>query len=267
MPDQSKSARRSDVFTPCLYFVGSSWYCVLQTRASKRKTLVLDLDETLVHSSLEACDAPHFTFPVIFGGRSHEARATPRQLALACSCAAVMPLASVSGPANVDPPYFHIERAIFAVRQAGCGVAEAAAAGVQVGVRRRPDLAVFLERVSQLFEVVVFTASQKVTAPHVSANRMLQPHFGRHCSSLGSEYTPLFVSGSPCCCGILHAMHGFTATVSQPADLCGAAVERAGPGAAPHPAPHLPGQLRLCGGQLSEGPLHAGPGSGRHCHN
>ena len=36
----------------------------LQTRASKRKTLVLDLDETLVHSSLDGTGQPHFTFPV-----------------------------------------------------------------------------------------------------------------------------------------------------------------------------------------------------------
>lgn len=36
----------------------------LQTRASKRKTLVLDLDETLVHSSLDGTGEPHFTFPV-----------------------------------------------------------------------------------------------------------------------------------------------------------------------------------------------------------
>lgn len=41
----------------------------LQTRASKRKTLVLDLDETLVHSSLDGTGQPHFTFPV--GGLPH----------------------------------------------------------------------------------------------------------------------------------------------------------------------------------------------------
>lgn len=77
--------------------------CCLQTRASKRKTLVLDLDETLVHSSLDVAVDPHFTFPVVFGGREHH-----------------------------------------------------------VSVRRRPHLAPFLERVAELFEVVVFTASQKV---------------------------------------------------------------------------------------------------------
>lgn len=64
---------------------------------------MLDLDETLVHSSLDTASDPHFTFPVVFGGRSHS-----------------------------------------------------------VSVRRRPHLAGFLERVASLFEVVVFTASQKV---------------------------------------------------------------------------------------------------------
>jgi hypothetical protein len=44
--------------------------CTPQTRASKRKTLVLDLDETLVHSSLDGTGQPHFTFPV-GGGLRH----------------------------------------------------------------------------------------------------------------------------------------------------------------------------------------------------
>lgn len=76
-----------------------------QTRRSRQKTLVLDLDETLVHSSLEAAEAPDFTFPVTFNGAEHT-----------------------------------------------------------VHVRQRPGLLPFLERATQLFEVVVFTASQKVYA-------------------------------------------------------------------------------------------------------
>lgn len=77
-----------------------------KTRASKRKTLVLDLDETLVHSSLDTNHTrPEFTFLVAFGGRTH-----------------------------------------------------------QVGVQRRPYLDHFLECVSKMFEVVIFTASQKVYA-------------------------------------------------------------------------------------------------------
>jgi hypothetical protein len=77
-----------------------------QTRACKQqKTLVLDLDETLVHSTLEAAGAAHadFSFPVTFGGNEH-----------------------------------------------------------MVHVRTRPHMHAFLERCAQLFEVVVFTASQKV---------------------------------------------------------------------------------------------------------
>lgn len=66
---------------------------------------VLDLDETLVHSSLEATVAPDFCFDVSFNNRKHS-----------------------------------------------------------VHVRRRPFLAPFLERCADLFEVVIFTASQKLYA-------------------------------------------------------------------------------------------------------
>ncbi len=66
---------------------------------------VLDLDETLVHSTLDGCDEPDFSFPVAFNGREH-----------------------------------------------------------RVHVRRRPHLQHFLQRCAELFEVVVFTASQKVYA-------------------------------------------------------------------------------------------------------
>ena len=66
---------------------------------------VLDLDETLVHSTLDTCDSPDFTFSVVFNGRRHI-----------------------------------------------------------VNVKRRPHLAAFLEAAAALFEVVVFTASQKIYA-------------------------------------------------------------------------------------------------------
>ncbi|KAK9812454.1 hypothetical protein WJX73_000916 [Symbiochloris irregularis] len=78
-----------------------------QTRQCKRKTLVLDLDETLVHSSLqeETDTGADFSFPVAFNGREH-----------------------------------------------------------MVQVRKRPHLHQFLEKCAELFEVVVFTASQKIYA-------------------------------------------------------------------------------------------------------
>ncbi|KMZ76215.1 CTD small phosphatase-like protein [Zostera marina] len=74
-----------------------------QTRSCPSTTLVLDLDETLVHSSLEYCEGVDFTFPVSFNQKEHV-----------------------------------------------------------VYVRRRPFLKDFLERVSNLFEVVIFTASQRI---------------------------------------------------------------------------------------------------------
>jgi CTD small phosphatase-like protein 2 len=66
---------------------------------------VLDLDETLVHSTLDSEEMPDFTFPVNFNNREHV-----------------------------------------------------------VSVKQRPHLRTFLERVATLFEVVVFTASQKIYA-------------------------------------------------------------------------------------------------------
>lgn len=76
-----------------------------QTRLCKQKTLVLDLDETLVHSTLDAaCGVgADFTFPVMFNGAEH-----------------------------------------------------------MVHVRQRPHMRAFLEAVARDWEVVVFTASQKV---------------------------------------------------------------------------------------------------------
>ncbi|PSS28988.1 CTD small phosphatase-like protein [Actinidia chinensis var. chinensis] len=68
-------------------------------------TLVLDLDETLVHSTLEHCDDADFTFPVFFNMKEHT-----------------------------------------------------------VYVKQRPYLRMFLERVAEMFEIVVFTASQSIYA-------------------------------------------------------------------------------------------------------
>lgn len=76
-----------------------------QTRHSKRKTLVLDLDETLVHSTLDGDCTPDFTFAVQMGTVRH-----------------------------------------------------------MVAVRMRPHLHLFLTQVAELFEVVVFTASQQIYA-------------------------------------------------------------------------------------------------------
>ncbi|CAN1150227.1 CTD small phosphatase-like protein 2 [Linum perenne] len=71
----------------------------------KSVTLVLDLDETLVHSMLEPCDDADFTFTVFFNMKEHI-----------------------------------------------------------VYVKKRPHLDTFLERVAEMFEIVIFTASQSIYA-------------------------------------------------------------------------------------------------------
>ncbi|GMI42776.1 hypothetical protein TrCOL_g3818 [Triparma columacea] len=74
-------------------------------KGDDRISLVLDLDETLVHCTVEPIDDPDMVFPVSFGGVEY-----------------------------------------------------------QVHVRKRPFLKEFLEAVCEKFEVIVFTASQKVYA-------------------------------------------------------------------------------------------------------
>lgn len=76
-----------------------------EMRKMKSVTLVLDLDETLVHSTLECCDDANFSFPVFFNMKEN-----------------------------------------------------------MVYVRQRPYLQMFLERVVEMFDVVVFTASQSIYA-------------------------------------------------------------------------------------------------------
>ncbi|KAL6615629.1 hypothetical protein ACP70R_037899 [Stipagrostis hirtigluma subsp. patula] len=72
---------------------------------TKYVTLVLDLDETLVHSTLDHCDNADFTLEVFFNMKNHT-----------------------------------------------------------VYVRKRPHLKMFLEKVAQMFEIVIFTASQRIYA-------------------------------------------------------------------------------------------------------
>lgn len=76
-----------------------------QTRSCPSTSLVLDLDETLVHSTLEPCENADFTIPINFNMRDQT-----------------------------------------------------------IYVRCRPHLKEFVERVSTLFEIIIFTASQSIYA-------------------------------------------------------------------------------------------------------
>ncbi|XP_057859122.2 phosphatase PSR1 isoform X1 [Cryptomeria japonica] len=93
---------------PDLSEVVSPYRPMLLPKQARRRppiTLVLDLDETLVHSTLDHCNDADFTFPVHFNMKEHT-----------------------------------------------------------IYVRRRPFLQMFMERVAQMFEVIVFTASQSIYA-------------------------------------------------------------------------------------------------------
>lgn len=110
-PDFDISLQEFDPYTfikhlpPYSDVIKNGLYTVLPKLNINKHTLVLDLDETLVHCSIDPIPSPDLQFPVLFGGQNFN-----------------------------------------------------------VYVKIRPFLKHFMEQVSRLYEIVVFTASQKVYA-------------------------------------------------------------------------------------------------------
>mmetsp|Transcript_1622 Transcript_1622/g.2251 ORF Transcript_1622/g.2251 Transcript_1622/m.2251 type:complete len:366 (+) Transcript_1622:942-2039(+) len=128
--DKEVEEEEEEVFNPYLFISGlpehstvaiKNKICLSPNYNSGRLTLALDLDETLVHCTVEPIEKPDLVFPVAFNGSLY-----------------------------------------------------------QVYVRKRPYLDYFLETVTKSFEVVVFTASQKVYADvlldHLDPGRKLISH-------------------------------------------------------------------------------------------
>lgn len=138
-----------------------------QTRRGKQKTLVLDLDETLVHSQLRPVADADFTFYVEVSSVQHvvNVRRRPHLQEVRDRVVPLLP-ALAPWPPLQQPPEFALA---YTLRRYDCCTAVRAFA-VSVfppthtypSVLPRPPQ--FMERVSSMFEVVVFTASQRVYA-------------------------------------------------------------------------------------------------------
>jgi CTD small phosphatase-like protein 2 len=108
----------------------------IKEQGTRKVTLVLDLDETLVHSTMEQCDDADFTFPVFYDMKEHV-----------------------------------------------------------VYVKKRPHVHMFLQKMAEMFEVVIFTASQSVYANQLldmldPENRLFSKRFFREsCLFTDSGYT------------------------------------------------------------------------------
>ncbi|GAB1286800.1 CTD small phosphatase-like protein 2 [Apodemus speciosus] len=159
----------------------------LKTRSTPEFSLVLDLDETLVHCSLNELEDAALTFPVLFQDviyqfhnlcQQVEARNTDtdpqEQLA--------------SGVVSIYWQRRIYTRVWDELRDFGETTL------LEVYVRLRPFFREFLERMSQMYEIILFTASKKVYADKLlnilDPKKQLVRHrlFREHCVCVQGNY-------------------------------------------------------------------------------
>ena len=111
---------------------------------------MLDLDETLLHSSIVPLPTYDIVFPVHFNSVNYQE--PPRF---------TKPTPHRSIPRKCPPLHPSAPRKIGIWN----GLRDTWPLRPQVFVRKRPHMDYFMEEVSKMFEIVVFTASQKESTP------------------------------------------------------------------------------------------------------
>ena len=133
---------------------------------STDKTLVLDLDETLIHAQRELAPDGRFDFMVILPPKQHSCvpKKTTESLALCAGRETSAAPSAVGQEAASGEKCTEINEGLPAMQRPGSSVGHTTDYGGEDGrriyVRKRPHLRYFLETVSRQFEVIVFTAAR-----------------------------------------------------------------------------------------------------------